>query len=179
MTSPEDRPVLYLDIDGVLNPWRAKNPRKHWPDYRKHTVNLPDGRSYRMWFAPSLGNAVAALAARRNTEIVWATSWADHLNLVTDLSGLPDGLRSLPYDPEADSDLRNCGKLPFVAADAGSRPVVWVDDALGTGDKQWARERPHPTMLVAPSPSAGLRQADLDRVDAWLASVAPPPTATR
>jgi hypothetical protein len=175
LTSPGDatRPVLYLDVDGVLNPFRSNGPHKHWPDYKKHTVTLPDGRSFRMWFSRSLGRMLGDTAAQYNIEIVWATSWAAYVDdLVVPLANLPAGLRILDYPDSAEVDLDNTGKVAEVAADAGSRPVIWVDDYLGRADRAWASARPHPTLLIRPSASIGLRYADLSEIETFAKSLA-------
>lgn len=161
-------PVLYLDVDGVLNPFRSKGPHKHWPDYTKHTVTVPNGRSYRMWFSRSLGRLLTEQCHDDGIEIVWATSWAAHVDtLIADLANIPTGLRVLHYPDSAEDDHRNTGKVDQVAADAGTRPVIWIDDYLGPDDRSWADTRPEPTLLIRPSPSTGLRPVDLETIRAW------------
>lgn len=161
-------PVMYLDVDGPLNPWRSKGPHKHWPDYRKHSVTVPDGRTFRMWFSPSLGDALLSLVDRHQIEVVWATSWVDHVDsLIVPLAGLQAGWRTIPYPDSAADELRNTGKVSEVAADAGDQPVIWIDDELGVKDRAWAMNRVAPTLLVRPGASVGLRRQDLDSIDVW------------
>jgi hypothetical protein len=167
------RPVLYLDVDGVLNPFRSKAPHDHWPDYRKHTVVAPRHRSYRVWGSPELGRAIVELAASYDIEVVWATSWAAHVDtLIVPLWGLPAGWRGLAYPDAADGDRRNTGKVAEVAADAGDRPVIWIDDCLGPDDRAWAAGRGAPTLLLRPHPSHGLRRGDLDEIAEWIETFA-------
>lgn len=165
------RPVLYLDVDGVLNPWRSKGPHKHWADYTKQPVDLPDDPlTYRLWVSRQLPRALLNLCDCHNIEIVWATSWADHIAVIEDLYGIPAGHPVLPC-PEITDSFTSTGKVDLVAAHAGdSRPVIWVDDCLGPDDKTWARGRPAATLLIRPNPAVGLRRADLDTIDTWLAT---------
>lgn len=159
------RPILFLDVDGVLNPFRANRPNKHWPDYRKHTVRVPDGRSYRMWFSPELGQRLTGLAAHLDVKVVWATSWAPWVEShVVPLAHLPSGLAVLPYPDSARDDRSDTGKLAEVAAYAGRRPAIWVDDDIGPNDRAWAEGRSAPTLVLRPLPTVGLRSVDLDAI---------------
>lgn len=167
--SDVSRPVLYLDVDGVLNPFRATNPIKHWSDYHKEPVFLPDGRSFRVWFSNRLGQALQNLASRTDVEIVWATTWSEYVDeLIAPSANLPLGLRRLPHHSDGDIDLANCGKLAEVSRDANDRPVIWIDDCLGPKDHAWAESRPAPTLAVVPDPAVGLRPRDILALESWL-----------
>jgi hypothetical protein len=163
------RPVLYLDVDGVLNPWRSKGPHKHWPGYTKQSVTVPgDSNTYRLWVARDLAAALIGLCDCHGIEIVWATSWAGHIGIIEDIYGIPAGWSVLPA-PEITDSFTSTGKVDLVAAHADDhRPVIWVDDCLGPDDRTWAADRAAATLLIKPNPAVGLRRADLNTVDAWL-----------
>jgi hypothetical protein len=164
----QGRPALYLDVDGVLNPWRSKGPHKHWPGYTKQSVTVPGDDTYRLWIARDLAAALLALCDCHGIEIVWATSWAVHIAFIEDAYGFPAGFPVLPV-PEITDSFTSTGKVDLVAAHAGDhRPVIWVDDCLGPDDRRWASARAAATLLMRPNPAVGLRRADLDTIAAWL-----------
>lgn len=132
------RPVLYLDVDGVLLPL-AKGTR---PSERLRVgpfwVHVP----------LDLRELVPALHAA--FEIVWATSWNDEANVeVAPIVGLPQ----LPtLDVTA-----HFRKLELVSAHAGEeRAIAWVDDRLEPAAWEWAGARSGRSLLVRPDSRWGL-----------------------
>lgn len=165
--SSHGRPVLYLDVDGVLNPYQSNGPHKHWPDYVKRPVAVPGDRTYRLWASQTSADALVDLCRVHDTEIVWATSWAAHIALIEDLYRIPAGPAVLPCSAIIDS-LHSTGKVDLVSAHAGARPVIWIDDCIGPDDKAWAHARAAATLLLRPNPAIGLRRVYLDAIDTWL-----------
>lgn len=161
-------PVLFLDVDGVLNPLTTSRPKQYgrglW------TREQCPGSHLRLWLNPALGAALLGLGV----DIVWATTWCgfpDDLEWVASRSGLPAGLPRITLDPDDADDFRNCGKRRGVAAwlAGAERPVVWVDDDLGPGDREWASNRPGRTLLVKPLSGRGLDRSHIDRIASFLA----------
>lgn len=161
-----ERPVLYLDVDGVCNPWpwlRSNVDRSGWT-YERHELE-----GFAVYLAKDLGAALQEL----DVEVVWATTWelkADRL--IAERVGLPSGLRVLPYRGHWGRKVGGCGKLDVVRADAGDeRPMVWVDDELDGEDYEWAEARTGPTLLVKTVGHEGLTLAKVKEVKEWLADV--------
>lgn len=175
---PQPRVRWYQDVDGPLNPWSAKNPRKYWDDYAKHTVfpkpvEDPD-LSYRLWFSPMLGKSIRGLVDRFNVDLVWATTWGPHIDTIVDLAHLGKDLRVLDTNDFEEAsyfgDL-NCEKFPEVVTDAGDDPVIWIDDTIGKHDKYWAKDRNSegiPTLLIVTSSSVGVTKSDLEKIKEFL-----------
>lgn len=79
------RPLLFLDVDGPLNPYAAK-PEKRPEGYTTIRVPPPSAtvpgssRSYarplRLWLNPGHGTALLALGY----ELCWATTWMSDAN---------------------------------------------------------------------------------------------------
>ncbi len=130
------RPLLFLDVDGVLNPF---------PD-------CPDGFTEYDFF-PEDDEPVRLAAVHRHWleelgaafDIVWASGWgADANRVLSPFFGLAElplvALPPIPFDPRE--------KVPGVAAFAGDRAAAWVDDNITPEAREWARRREAPTLLV-------------------------------
>ena len=148
--------MIFLDLDGVLNPFAAPA----CPDGYQECVLFEgeDPQRYRV----AHGDWIRELAAVG--EVWWATGWGEHANvLFVPLLGLEPlpvvGFPPVPFDPEL--------KVPVIDAAAGDRPAAWIDDNHTPAGRRWAAERPAPTLLVPIDPAVGWTRADVDRVIAW------------
>jgi hypothetical protein len=147
------RPLLLLDVDGVLSPTGVAVPpgfqRRSTPEY---SVVIHD--AHRGW--------LHALAKR--FDLTWATSWGNAANRVYgDLLGLP----LLPVVPLGQLPRSGTRKLAAIQAYVGDRTLAWVDDELYDDAEEWARRRLAPTLLVRTRASIGLSQDDVERLLAF------------
>lgn len=176
------RNIIYLDFDGVLNPWLANNPQKHWADYRKQQVNVQlagdnfPTQDVKVWYSLELGKALRDLMDK-GIEIVWASTWCANNQankVLAPLFNLPD-LRTLPFNPWGDREFGECGKLPVVAHDAEQEPTkfIWIDDDLGRIDYAFIDRclRANPDIPMAhgikPLPQVGLTKADIEYISTF------------
>lgn len=171
-TSPahESKGLLFLDLDGVLNPYRsAAAPRylnKSW-----ERIQLPDS-SYKVWVNSDLGATLRRLAETFDLQIVWATTWVDYpdrLEWYAAKASLPPNLPRIRQLVEFAFDHTTCGKLPGVSAFADSHatsPAAWVDDALGSADLAWVAKRSVrvPTTATKIDPSTGLTGSNIEEL---------------
>jgi hypothetical protein len=143
------RPLLLIDVDGVLNPFAARETREGFTLYQ--LAGFP------VRLNPAHGAALRALIDR--FDLVWATTWEDKANA---LIGPRVGLPSLPV---IHFDLRHHdgAKWPDVARFVGDRPVCWLEDDPGRGEISWAQRRNNliPTRIIKVSPYSGLMPSDL------------------
>jgi hypothetical protein len=151
-----DRPILFLDVDGVLNPYGGPCPE----GYAEHVL-FPDEEEpvrvcagHRGWLA-ELGEVY---------EIVWATGWGEQANrLLAPLLGLPRYpvvvFPVVPFGPEA--------KVPAIDEYAGDRPAAWIDDLLTPSAYAWAAARTAPTLLLPADPGTGLTRDLVERALDW------------
>jgi hypothetical protein len=165
------RPLLLLDIDGVLNPWAAESCP---PGYGEHRFRVGRWRrrSRQAWLRPEHGPALRGLAERTGAELVWATSWAHEANIMV---GRALGLPSLPVIEFAGphSDTGPDWKYRAVARFAYGRPLAWLDDDFDlrvAAKASFLARRDTPTLLVPVDPAIGMTDGDLSRVEHWLRS---------
>lgn len=165
----DDRAVLMLDLDDVLNPTLMRHPRKTGLDgYHKQEFG-----PVKAWTCAEHGLRLRRLDA----QIVWATTWVDYPKLLAEFAaaiGLPFDLPKIPNVTETTDT--GCGKLDGVrqwlaSNHANDAPLVWVDDSLGDHDLAWAEERTAPTLTLAPIPQLGLTAAMYDTIASFLSPV--------
>jgi hypothetical protein len=170
-------PVWLLDVDGVVN---ARRPAWDQPFAQGHA--FVDGVTYRLQWAPALTRYIKSVHKRRLAEVRWATTWVDHVHQVERLLRLPafhTAFRGLGTSPAvAAPDRKLAAALHVVEVER--RPLIWTDDdAIPIAGEALERlqDAGMPLLLVAPDPFEGLRPEDLERIDAFLASLADPEAA--
>jgi len=152
------RPLLLLDFDGPLNPYRAKeNP----PGFERHEIVEGD-KTWVVLLNQQHGVELNALA--EVFDLVWATSWEHGGNrLLGPCLGLPE----LPVIvwPERTSVRRGSWKTPYVAEWVGDRPFVWVDDEVGLEDQAFFTADHQ--LVHGVDPRTGLTAADFAAIRDW------------
>ncbi|MFC3576164.1 hypothetical protein ACFOZ0_23340 [Streptomyces yaanensis] len=152
------RPLLYLDVDGPLNPYAAQPERR--PDgYTTIRVALHPGRALRVWLHPGHGEALLGLGY----DLYWATTWMDAANRwIGPVIGLPE----LPWVDFGTGLFawRSDGvhwKTEAIVAHAEGRPFAWVDDEQSPEDEAYvAAHHPGRALLHHVNPRIGLRDDD-------------------
>jgi hypothetical protein len=166
--SSRPRPLLLLDVDGVLNPDFSSRERSRavyhdgWVQ-RKAWVN---GTQYRVCVNPVHGTWLRELADDTGIELAWGSTWQEHANrCISPLAGLP----RLPF-------VTGCvpgRKARAVVNWAAGRPFSWLDDdrdelltanaITGTSGQEF--------LPVFVDERRGLTEAHLDSVRDWLATL--------
>ncbi|MFI6944016.1 hypothetical protein ACIBI4_32585 [Streptomyces sp. NPDC050418] len=175
------KPLLFLDVDGPLNPYAAKAQRR--PEGYT-TLRVPlDGaadpgagprlrrRPLRVWLNPRHGPSLLSLPY----ELVWATTWmADANRWIGPVLGLP----ALPYVDFGDTlhEDRPDGvhwKTRPLLAYAEGRPFAWVDDEQsGLDDAYVSTRHPGPALLHHVNPRIGLAEPDFTALAGFAEAVA-------
>lgn len=161
------RLLIFIDIDGVLIPLRARPAGAG----RQRSGSVGDG--FGCSGNPLLdrlerddGRRLLALPG----ELVWASTWLAEANeVVAPRLGLP----ALPvfdwFDGDEDPPYGVHWKTASLVRWAAGRPFVWLDDEITDADRRWvAAHYPHPALLHRVDPEMGLADMDLTAVRQWL-----------
>lgn len=157
---PDERPLLLLDVDGVLNPYAAPGCPAGYDEFAffpgEEPVRLCE--EHAKWLADLAGCF----------ELAWATGWGHNANrLLAPFLGLPE----LPVVRFPPIPFQAHEKVPAIDRFTGARPAVWIDDALTPEAYAWAGDRTAPTLLIAADPAEGLVRPMIDDALRWAAAL--------
>ena len=162
MIDRDERPLLFLDVDGTVIPFGRQNRTGS-----AATATEP----YLAGISSELGYRLAVLPC----ELVWATTWEDEAN--TELAPRL-GLPRLPVvhwpEPSGEEDeledrwFNLHWKTRTLVAWANGRPFAWVDDEIADTDIEWVAARHHGrALLYRVDASQGITHHDLEALDTW------------
>ena len=162
----DTRPILAVDVDGVLNSLSlTRLPPSGWRD-AKATDSL--GVEYPIRYNPAHGPALLAVAEQAGAELVWLTTWQERANeAIAPLVGLP-ALPVIPLPREWRGSPRSVGVIKAAALIryAGNRPAVWLEDETDAPEALSSWQTPH--LVVPVNWRTGLQCRDLAQARTWL-----------
>lgn len=161
------KPLLLLDVDGVLN-CAVSNPEgKRRGLMRLRLSSTQSGWTYTMHLRRDLVGPLRRAA--ETFDLAWATTWQYDAN-----QPRFRGVFGLPVLPVATFDFGSTvSKVPGVLAFAADRPFVWIDDELDDGEVAWLdREHRLPHLVIPTEPAEGLTDDHLDRAASWAQALA-------
>ncbi len=163
--SEQGKPLLLVDVDGVLSLWGF--PPDARPDGSFRAI---DGTPH--FLSAEAGRHLHALAEA--FDLVWCTGWEEKANwYLPHALGLPEPLPYLSFDRHVAPGGTTPGhwKLAAIDAHAGDRPAAWIDDAHNEACEAWVDGRDAPTLLVPTDPAEGLVERHARQLRAWAAAV--------
>jgi hypothetical protein len=185
INSPQggEKPVLLLDVDGVLIVVDEEIPDRCPSGYKGGP------RSPHEFYNPQHGEWIKELLP--DVDLYWLTSHVQdaHGNIGQHL-GLPEAPWVNFHEFERqqwreedekgfdfDAKSNNCNQARRVAIETffGEHTIIWVDDSLTPKDFQWGMQRQYdgaPTLLMKPDSAEGLQHYHIDRAKAWLGQLA-------
>lgn len=168
------RPLVLVDIDGVLNPRKNQAERGFTP-YRLK------GEDELVWLSQEHGRMLNELDSEGQVDLRWGTTWNDAANrTVGPAIGLQRDWDVVPIDRAMAGPVvfGYNWKAVSIRAGADGQPFAWLDDFMTEADRLWAEDRVFdegiPTLLLRIDPDVGLQPGHLDQVRDWAASTQGP-----
>ncbi|MCY0952162.1 hypothetical protein [Streptomyces sp. H27-S2] len=177
-----DRPLLLLDVDGPLNPFRSRlaGLRGYAGHRMRPTIWMsrrnPASRSARRGLKVRLHPAHGARLTALPYELAWATTWMHQANtMIAPHIGLPGDLPVIEWPELFTPDPDGLSWKTRALVDwAAGRPFAWVDDMITPLDRAWvAAHHPAPALLLRVHPRHGLRDRDFSALTRWAADLSP------
>ena len=164
MTGRDPRPLLLLDVDGVLVPFGFA------PGER------PDGTVLTVHGTEHVVLATAAAHLRTLAEhfaVTWCTGWREAANRhLLDALRLTAPLADVAFPDELAATPQASWKLQAIDAHAGpDAALAWVDDAFDADCERWAAARPGETHLERTDPAVGLTDGGVANLVAFAEGV--------
>jgi hypothetical protein len=169
-----DRPLLMVDIDGVISLFGAPADALSAPQSRdsaqpvRHTGSFHSIDGLPHFLSSVAAEHLITLAA--DYDLVWASGWEEKAEeYLPRLLGLPAGLPFLRFERAqgAGKSISGHWKLDAIDTYAGMRPLAWIDDAFDQSCHEWSAGRLAPTLLVETDPSAGLTSTEAKLLVGW------------
>ena len=162
----DDRPVLAVDIDGVISLFGFEQAQGGMHQMRQEDLpgefHLIDGMLH--CISMPTGDRLNRLG--QIYELIWASGWEDRANMhLPQILGLPE-LPYLTFEGRAVFGTAHW-KLEALEEYAQQRPLAWIDDSLDPSCFEWAQRRPAPTLLVPTESERGLEEGHVAALEAW------------
>jgi Swiss Army Knife RNA repair-like protein len=181
-----DETLLYVDVDGVLNPYicgSKKSCKDHQAlhGWERYPIDTEKGQFFPLLLNKNHGAKLLGVAERTGATLTWGTMWRDDANrIISPKVGLPT---NLPYVNFAGLWPQGMSvglyKAMGIANHANGRPFVWLDDEPDAGYWLGRMGLVQPYKFIRIDPKRGLSSAYLWPTEQWLARHRPHQTAAQ
>ena len=172
MTSAAEKPLLMVDIDGVISLFGAPAGAGSWSGERRGGADSAPARGS-FHSIDGMPHFLSSTAAAHLLELTRTSTWCGRAagrsaprSTCRACSGCPRGCPSCASSARRGRSNAHW-KLAAIDAYAGLRPLAWIDDAFNDACHEWAAERPAPTLLVRTEPRDGLTTREARLLAAW------------
>jgi hypothetical protein len=124
------KPILFLDVDGVLNVLR--------PDYDERKITLP-GDKFPHYLYPTEHTLPFMRWAWDVFDVRWCTAWGEDANVIAKWAELPE--RPCAASPRSTSMEWKLEGVRAVMAVNRRRPATWIEDGIGPVAEAWAAKK--------------------------------------
>ncbi|WP_067702097.1 hypothetical protein [Actinoplanes awajinensis] len=161
-----DPPVWLLDVDGVLNAYRAG-----WYSAPRviQVYSTADAYDYRIRYEPRLIAAIGRLHVTGRAEVTWCSTWCSDAAALEQALGLPELPRAFT-EPFTGPDASRAKLAAAQRVIAAGRRLIWTDDVEidvhADVCTPWAATGG--ALLISPDAGRGLRARDLRRIERFL-----------
>ncbi len=166
------RPLLWLDIDGVVRAWR--DTQCSYRGYKEVTVS-DDVITQNILYRPAVVRAIAQVV-KRGVEVRWLTMWGSaSRSLFGPALGFPDLVNAVDSPPRGGGEpgpsvASLCWwKKEFVREALKAepnRPMMWIDDSISVDMLHFWSGPPNLSYII-PDESLGLDRWDVIAVSRW------------
>lgn len=178
------RPVLLLDIDGVVNSLLKAPPTHAWPKEAWRQVDFTDGPdTFPLLWSEPVVEYLTSLHNQGRVEFRWHSTWQEKAPLFGEAVGLPEF--QVAYAPEARANQGLFFKEQILVHKptwwkyptaervlvVEKRPLIWIDDDLRL--KLFPKYRSHvktlgKVCLVDPDGQTGLLPKHMRQIEEFL-----------
>lgn len=153
------RPLLALDVDGVLIPYHPPMHDSAYTIVPGISRKWPVHRDLRTWLSH----------LPLYYEPVWVTSWGHEACALQAPMGLPENMPVVNLDT-GQGDGRRWFKFLAVQTLDPARRIAWLDDDMTPTAERWAAARSVPAITIRPDKRIGITEAHVDLLLDWATS---------
>lgn len=162
-------PLLFLDVDGVIN---ADRPKPRLAASYKYAEVEAAGAFYPIWYRPTVVDFLNELHRDGAAQVLWLTTWREdaprNLAPALGLDKFDAAAEVAGADHPFSPDWWKRNTVRSYLSESKSRPFVWLDDDLDKSLRRAFADIYPNSLLVRPSPYIGLSDDDLTRVSDFL-----------
>lgn len=177
MTTNSLKPLLFVDVDGVISTYGFAGNDGVPGGTRPIGASAVAGNGT-FHNVDGIIHHIGAGMERRlhellpHFEAVWATGWGERANdHLVHLLSLPAELEVVEFAVAPSLDGSGHWKLDSLTTRAAARAAAWIDDGLNDACYEWAAARAEATLLVPTDPADGLRDEHVTTLVEWARSL--------